>query len=726
MAESRPGDIFQPGDLLNNTYRIQSLLGRGGTSEVYLARSEISGRVVALKALKSEYSMNEDYLVLMTREEDIREVRHDAIVRYYDNQRTPEGVVYLVMDYVDGPGLDAKLKGGGMNASDLMIVGARVAEGLVAAHARNIVHRDLSPDNIILRNGEPNDAVIIDFGIAKDTNPGAETIVGNEFAGKYSYAAPEQLSGNSDERSDIYALGALLLATFRGKKPDVGANPLEVVERKALPPDTQGVPEPLGSLIAKMCDPVPAKRFQSATDLLRAFRDPAGASGAQPQDAGASELDDATVVAAPPRRASPEPVRETPKSNSATKPEKKKSGLLVPILGVVVIAAGAGAYVSGALDGVLGTGLPVADPYMLIVEQDTNLPLTAVGHVPSEDLRIAMSRLIESNGGTADLEIATGAIGETWGNDVLALLDEVVRLEEFRMVAQGNAVALEGLTENRILHKTVTDIWEASGFPGVLTGEANVLLGPRFLLGSRIEPILDEFADCGPLSLPDIPPTGYPMGQRVTVEGMVADIETRSSLYDEILALSGDRPVTIATQVLNPGLCAVEARLPKAPSGGFDLSFSFGDTGASNPTGRFLVGENPVIDVIIPEAIQDGFIYVSVLDVSGQVFHLLPRINRENNSIAALRNGATGQVSVRVAYSLAEAEGTTDKLAFQVQGPVLGRSKILVLHASESLFDGLRPSESAASYADALAAAQAKGELVLRTLDSAILTTAER
>jgi serine/threonine-protein kinase len=187
--------IFKIGDVLNNTYRIEEVLGRGGTSEVYRARSEISGKVMALKALRSEFSRNEDFLALMTREEDMREIRHDAIVRYFDIQRTENGLVYLVMEFVDGPGLDSKIKEGGMSAADLMIVAKRVAEGLEAAHAKNIVHRDLSPDNIILRGGNPSDAVIIDFGIAKDTNPGAETVVGNEFAGKYAYAAPEQLGG---------------------------------------------------------------------------------------------------------------------------------------------------------------------------------------------------------------------------------------------------------------------------------------------------------------------------------------------------------------------------------------------------------------------------------------------------------------------------------------------------------------------------------------------------
>ncbi|WP_238705191.1 serine/threonine protein kinase [Parasedimentitalea marina] len=182
MMDSRPGDMFQPGDLLNNTYRIEMLLGRGGTSDVYKARSEISGNLVALKVLKQELAGNEDFTVLMAREENIREIRHDAVVRYSENHRTPEGQIYLLMDFIDGPGMDKKLKQGPMSADDLLIVGRRVAEGLQAAHARNIVHRDLSPDNIILRDGDPAQAVIIDFGIAKDTNPGAQTIVGNEFA----------------------------------------------------------------------------------------------------------------------------------------------------------------------------------------------------------------------------------------------------------------------------------------------------------------------------------------------------------------------------------------------------------------------------------------------------------------------------------------------------------------------------------------------------------------
>ncbi len=81
----------------------------------------------------------------MTREEDMREIRHDAIVRYYDNQRTDDGLVYLVMDYVEGPALDAKIAEGGMSADDLMVVARRVTEGLIAAHGKKIVHTGSQP-----------------------------------------------------------------------------------------------------------------------------------------------------------------------------------------------------------------------------------------------------------------------------------------------------------------------------------------------------------------------------------------------------------------------------------------------------------------------------------------------------------------------------------------------------------------------------------------------------
>ena len=698
--------IFKPGDLLNNTYRIEAALGRGGTSEVYRARSEISGRVVALKALRSEFSRNDDYLALMRREEDIREIRHDSIVRYYDNQRMDDGTVYLIMDYVEGPGLDKKLKAGGMSAEDLMIVAARVSEGLAAAHAKNIVHRDLSPDNIILRGGNPGEAVIIDFGIAKDTNPGAETIVGNEFAGKYAYAAPEQLAGNTDERADIYALGALLLATFRGKPPESGNNPMEVVTRKAQPLDTSGVPEPLKSLIDQMTVPDRTKRLPNAAAVLDAIR-----RGPVADDP------DRTVIV--PRKAAA--VQQVPKPGQlkplSVKPEAKASGgrggLLAVLALVLVAVLGGGAYMAG----MFGPKFPVADPFVLVAERKADATAQAVGNVPSPDMEQALSAKMASVGGGVQLTRASGDITKSWGPDVMTLIDAVAALPEWRVAASGNQVKVTGLT----LDRTEQTRLMALPIPAGLTGSVEIELGPRILTADAVKQVLVAHADCGELSVANPLPTGFPADATVIIAGRVAEVASQVALNDALVAAVGPRKLRLEVEVLNPTLCTVDAALPNAPQGGFEMTFGFGDRLDANPTGRYFVGENPVIDVTIPADVMDGFLYVSALDVSGNVFHLLPNLNREDNSVAALRAGRSGAATVRVAYGIDEAKAT-GALAFTVDDTSLGKTKLLIIHSKTPIFDALRPTtESAEGFAQALQSLTAP----VASLDSWILTTAK-
>lgn len=698
-SDSRPGDIFQPGDLLNNTYRIEEMLGRGGTSEVYKARSEISNRIVALKALKSEFSTNDDFLVLMTREEEIRDIRHDAVVRYYDNQRMPNGVVYLVMDYVDGTPLDRMLSAGGMSADDLMVIGARVCEGLVTAHAANIVHRDLSPDNIILRNDKPSEAVIIDFGIAKDTNPGAETIVGNEFAGKYAYAAPEQLNGQTDARSDLYSLGALLLSTFRGKKPDIGSNPMEVLQRKGEPLDTSNVPQPLAGIIAKLSDPNPAARFQTASEALAGFR-----SGTAP-----AALDDATVIA-------PRPVAQ-----NSTQQQGGSGGLIAAGLVLLAGLAGGGAYLMGMFE----PSLPTADPYTLSISKPEGGMPQASGFVPTPEVETALSDLIIAEEGTVDLTLATGDIPEGWGADVIEVLGTVSLLDEYQVALSGTQLTIVGMSNDKSIRAAVSEQLTAA-MPQTLTAQIDIIQGPRILSAQSIELIAQDNANCGPLTLVGAPATGYGLDGRVIIEGKLASTQSRTALFEAVSDIAGDREVTINTEILSPALCLIEDALPKTGSGGFDVQFGFGDRAEPNPSGRYFVGENPVIDVTIPSGITDGYLWVSVLDVSGNVFHLLPNVNRSENSVTSLREDQTGPVMVRVAYSLEQASNG-ENLAFLVDDSTLGKSKIIVLHSQAPLFDGVRPTtESAASYADALREIADQGRLAVDALDSAILTTAAK
>ncbi|TMM54142.1 serine/threonine-protein kinase [Sulfitobacter sabulilitoris] len=730
MSTDQTRGIFQVGDVLNNTYKIEQVLGRGGTSEVYRARSEISGRVVALKALRLEYSRNEDFLALMTREEEMREIRHDAVVRYYDNQRTDAGLVYLVMDYVEGPGLDAKIKEGGLPADALMIIARRVAEGLVAAHGKNIVHRDLSPDNIILRHGKPADPVIIDFGIAKDTNPGAETIVGNEFAGKYAYAAPEQLNGQTDARVDIYALGALLLAAFRGKPPDIGTNPMEVITRKAQPLDTEGVPEPLKSLIDKMTHPDREKRLQTARDVLAEIDSPtASAVDAAEIDFGDGDDSDKTVIvprataaARAPAPDMPPPAPAPPRAPAQPAKRGGRSGMIGIVAVIGLAALGAGGYLSGAFGSLVAPSYPVADPYTLIAARPENQPVQILGNVPSESVRDDLRALGEDLGGTADLTLSSGDIPATWGEDMVQLLGLVSVLPEWRVLADGSRVKVTGSTADADEQARLSAALSGDSMPAGLTGTVDIAYRPPILAAATLAPILQAHSDCGPLQLIDPPVVGYAEDSQVLVLGAVAGASTRIALSDALTAAIGNRDLVMNVDILNPTLCLISGVLPNAPAGGFGIDFRMGRDGASNPSGRYLVGENPVIDVVIPADVNSGFLFVSALDVSGNVFHLLPNLLMQDNRIDALRAGREGPVTIRVAHPLSDAVDGS-KLAFTVDDSTLGKTQIVVINAEDQMFDGLRPTtESAGGYAAALEDYSGR----VRSLDTGILITAAR
>jgi len=704
MTNSKDTDIFQTGDLLNNTYRIEGILGRGGTSEVYKARSEISKRVVALKALRTEFSMNDDYLVLMTREEAIREIRHDSIVRYYDNQRMPDGRVYLIMDYVEGPGLDKKMREGGMSADDLLIIAKKVAAGLNAAHKKNIVHRDLSPDNIILRNGDANEPVIIDFGIAKDSNPGAETIVGNEFAGKYAYAAPEQLSGKTDARSDLYALGAMLLSTFRGKAPDMGNNPMDVVNIKGNPLNTEGVPEPLKALIDKMTDPDPSARFQSAEELLL-------------------EIDpdfEKTIVYKPSKN---NQASKNPEKQSSTKtPSKKKLGALIPVILILVLISGGGiSYLSGLFDSLFKPNYPTANPFTLAISEDIKGRITARGFVPSQDALEKLTETVNVTGGKLNLTLASGATSKTWAEDINVLTGFLSALDEFNFDITDNSAKIIGYTENSTTKTKLTKILKDENLFQNLIIDSSILLGSRNLTLERLYNILANFEDCGTLKLLNVPKQHYSIDDKIIVSGRIENKTSRKNLREAIKKVAGERPVSIQTEVLNKSLCLIDETLTNIPSGGFDIIFGFGSDGSLNPGGRYFVGDNPTIDVTIPKNILGGYLYVSILDVTGSVFHLLPNMNRSDNQIKQLKQQAGNESAIRVAYSLKESKDRA-KPAFLIDDSTLGQSKIIIVHSKLPLFESMRPSmESIEGYVSALTGIT----VPIVALDSRILITAK-
>ena len=286
LSGRKPTSIA-PGQLLGHTYRIEALLARGGMGEVYRARHAELDTEHAIKIILPELAGDTRIVDLFRREASVlRTIRHDAIVGYEGVFRDENGRLYLVMEFVDGPSLSKMLKQEPVRVPQLRQLRDRIAGGLAAAHEQGVVHRDLSPDNVILPGGDLVKAKIIDFGISKLVDPAVKTIVGTDFAGKYSYVSPEQVGlfgGQVDGRSDVYSLGLVLAAAAIGKPLDMGNSPISVVEARRAVPDLSRVPKEFRDELAAMLQPDPAARPQSMRDLLPAPPQPARADPGRPR-----------------------------------------------------------------------------------------------------------------------------------------------------------------------------------------------------------------------------------------------------------------------------------------------------------------------------------------------------------------------------------------------------------------------------------------------------------
>lgn len=251
-----------------DNFTIEASIGRGGMSEVYRARNH-TGKAVALKILRPEVVDRTSLNLLLHQEAELRKVNHPAVVEYLICQQAEHRgrtFIFIVMDYVDGPTLKSLSQQiGPVPADALLKVARRIGQGLVAVHERRIFHRDISPDNIVLRNSDPSEAVLIDFGIALNEGAGGPSVIGDRFAGKQRYAAPEQFDGRVSGKSDLYSLGLTLLAAARG-------DPRAVDERDSEGrPITEGLEPRLAYVIERLTGPKPQDRLPSAYGLTHLF-----------------------------------------------------------------------------------------------------------------------------------------------------------------------------------------------------------------------------------------------------------------------------------------------------------------------------------------------------------------------------------------------------------------------------------------------------------------------
>jgi len=267
------------GTQLSGIYELDERLASGGMGEVYRGHNIQTGDLVAIKIVLPEFARDQTILSLFRKEASIlNHLSHDAIVRYHVfTIDAGIGRPYLAMEFVNGLSLFDIMRNGPMQADVVSRLCHRLASGLSAAHEAGTVHRDLSPDNIILPGGSVDRAKIIDFGIARSANVGGETLIGGRFAGKYNYVSPEQLGlfgGEVTEQSDIYSLGLVLAAALRGKPLDMSGSQFEVVEKRRTVPDLTDIDERLRPIIEAMLQPDPHDRPMSMADIAAATLPP--------------------------------------------------------------------------------------------------------------------------------------------------------------------------------------------------------------------------------------------------------------------------------------------------------------------------------------------------------------------------------------------------------------------------------------------------------------------
>lgn len=266
-------DGIRPGDVLNNLYRVERLIAKGGMGQVFQGCNvAYQEELVAIKVILPHLAADPAVQAMFFKEaRTLTRLSHPALVQYRTIAQEPQlGVFYIVTEFVDGPNLSDRL--GELNADEDTIAALtrRLAKGLAAAHSIGAIHRDISPDNILLEGGKVEKARIIDFGIAKDLDPGAGTIVGDGFAGKLNYVAPEQLgdfSRSVGPWSDVYSLGLTILAVARGRDVDMGGSIAQAIDKRRAGPDLSAIPESLRPLLEGMLAPNPADRIRSMEEV---------------------------------------------------------------------------------------------------------------------------------------------------------------------------------------------------------------------------------------------------------------------------------------------------------------------------------------------------------------------------------------------------------------------------------------------------------------------------
>jgi protein kinase-like protein len=354
------------GQVVADRYHVIKKLGEGGMGQVYLAEHVKMGRRSAIKVMNPSMVHDPDAVARFNREAaNASRITHPNVCAIYDFGETPDGIIYLAMEFIEGePLTDLLEREGALAVPRAVGIFGQVADALQAAHDLGIVHRDLKPDNIMLaRRRDGGDLVkVVDFGIAKAVGgdeSGQKVTKTGLVVGTPEFMSPEQLSGDKlDGRSDLYSLALVLYRTLTGKLPFEAStvqetmikrltdDPAKLAETRpdlSFPSGLQGV---LDTALARS----PVDRYQTvakfASDIAAVTGVGRGHSAAVPQTRadvdGQTQLLDTAATKQMARRGTPAIVPGGGGGGGTPAPPRPKKRSLVPLVVGVVVALGGG------------------------------------------------------------------------------------------------------------------------------------------------------------------------------------------------------------------------------------------------------------------------------------------------------------------------------------------------------------------------------------------------
>lgn len=264
--DAAPTDLgFPSGLVLIDRFRIERQIGYGGMGRVYLAHDAVLGERVVIKVMREMLSRHAGAVKRLAAEARASmRLAHPNVVRVHDYHEAPIAR-FLAMEYVEGESLKDRLdREGKLGEGEARRIGAEICKGLEHAHERGVIHRDLKPGNILL--GKDGSVKIADFGIARVCRDSVTRLTSVQDSGTLPYMSPEQMMGESTERSDIYSVGVILYEILAGDPPFHTGEIAEQIRSKA-PKVLEGVSAETNALVLRCLEKDAAKRFRSAAEL---------------------------------------------------------------------------------------------------------------------------------------------------------------------------------------------------------------------------------------------------------------------------------------------------------------------------------------------------------------------------------------------------------------------------------------------------------------------------